>query len=118
MLIARGDGHEAAVRGRDIPLTTIVVSPRHDGAVGLEAQAVLPAGGNGHEAGVGRGYGALTGVKVVTASPRQDGAVRLQTEAVIRACGDGHEAAVGSWNVGLTVEVISPRHNGAVGFEA
>ena len=59
-----------------------VVSPGHDRAVGLEAQAVESARRDGHEAGVRRGHVALA---VVVVSPGHDRAVGLQAQAVRRS---------------------------------
>ena len=44
---AGGDGDEAAVGGRHVALAVAVVSPGDDGAVGLQAQTVIPARSDG-----------------------------------------------------------------------
>ena len=51
--LSSGDGDETGVGRGDVGLTVVVVSPRHDGAVGLETQGVECAGGYGDESRVG-----------------------------------------------------------------
>ena len=94
MVRARGDGYESRVGRGDIELTVAIVSPRHNGPVGLETQAmgvnVVPARGYGDEIGIGRGDVGLT---VLVVSPPHDGAVGFEAQAVHPSSGDGHEPA-------------------------
>lgn len=78
------DSYEATIERGDTSLIKIIRSPAHNGSVGLEAQTVKLARGDGHEAAVGCRDVRLTTVVV---SPCHDGAVGLESQAVVRACG-------------------------------
>jgi hypothetical protein len=97
----------------NVTLAVAIVSPGHDGAVSLEAQAVVGAGVEGHEVGVGPRHVTLP---CVVTPPGCDGAIGPEAKAVPASSSDRDEAAVRRLNQALQVPSISPEADGAAGL--
>ena len=99
--------------GGDVGLTVVVVSPRHDGPVGLETQTVGTTRGDGHETAVGRErwFDRRSSIPNATMDPSV-----LRPRLCCTPAATATKPVLGG-DVGLTVAVVSPRHDGPVGLE-
>src|SRR5579859_5417214 len=117
------NGHHIAQAGRNIRLTTNVLSPSNNFTVTLEPHRKTAAGRNGyHVAQTGRNNG-LTEIYAVawiigfSRAPRDDRAVALKRQRMILARPNSHYAVQTRRNVRFTIDITSPGNDCAIASE-
>ena len=123
MPFARRDCDDVGQPVRDVALAAVIgtgsASPRHDGAVVLDRDAVIDAGSDRRYVRQAVGDIALAEVVGVAAPPHDDGSITLQRHAVVVAGGDPRHVREPLGNVALSgiVRSATPGDDRAVGFQ-